>query len=622
MRKIAVFLSLLLLAGSSSALAAVTVNTTPSSLVTSPTTLATSSGKAIFEFALTADAGETLSSVGVTVNSSNAVAGDFASVAVYRDDGDGVFDAGDTTAGSNTTVNVGSTTTINTAANNTLTGAKFFVVLNTSSTWTGSDSATVTLNANGITTSTNSPTSPIVTTSTLTVADTTAPALLTVLAMNKTGGTSAKEAGDTVVLTFGEATTKPTITAANIDSVLVLNNSHSWLDGVSSIGGSAWNADGTVLTITLSAGSSAPTISVGDTVTVSGSVIKDSSGNNAVGSRAITGSFGPVDSTGPVLLSATAMNKTGGTSAKEAGDTVVLTFGEATNKPAITSANINSVLVLNNSHSWLDGASAIGSATWNDVGTILTVTLSAGTSLPTLAVGDTVTVTGTTIKDAAGNNATGSKAITGSFGTTTTPPADGDDDDDDFGKHCDGIINGKLYKIGTNPTVYLAAGCRLKPFRGAAVFHARGHKFQDIITLPATPPTLNEVSTDPALPAGGTLIKGSDSTVWFVTNKGKRKGFVSATAFTRLGFQFNAVKVIANTDLATMPVDTAVTESSEHPEGSIIKCTNAPTIFEVKSGKKSGFTNPDGFLNRGHGWDVVVIVDCANFQYLSGSNLE
>lgn len=490
MKKFAISLGMLLVAFT--AHAAVTVGTTPTSLVTSSTTQAASSQKAVFEFALTGSASETLSSVGVTVNSSTAVSGDLSSISIYQDDGDGVFDAGDVLAGSNSTVNIGSTTTINTASNNTLTGGKYFVVVNTSGTWAGTDSLTLTLNANGITTSANSP-------------------------------------------------TLSSVTSATI---------------------------------------SAP------------------------------------DLTGPMIVSAVAANKVGGTGALEAGDQVIITFNEATNKPAITQANIASTLMLSSGHVWLDGAGAISSATWNSAGTVLTITLSGGTSLPTLALGDTVTVSGSVIKDAANNNATGSVAITGSFGIT--PDNDNEDDDDDFGKTCNGgIINGRIYKVNGSTTVYLAASCRLKPFRGAAVFHARGHKFKDIIILSS----LNgiQVSDKPALPAGGTLVKGSDKTVWFVTSDGHREGFSSEKAFKRLGFNFNSVKVISDSDLQQLLAGITIDENDLHPEGAVIKCSNSSTVFILKGGLKHAFTNPGSFLDRGHTWDVLATIDCSAFNYPTGS---
>src|SRR4026207_1168577 len=141
MRKIAI-LSGLALALANVAFAAVTVNTQPAPLVTSPITApASSSPIGLFSFKLTADAAETLSSVAVTVNAvgGSTIAGsDLASLAVYKDNNaNSTFESGaDLLVGTQTTVNVGSATSITTASNNSLTGGgTFFVALSTGSTW-------------------------------------------------------------------------------------------------------------------------------------------------------------------------------------------------------------------------------------------------------------------------------------------------------------------------------------------------------------------------------------------------------------------------------------------------------------------------------------------------------
>lgn len=278
------------------ALAAVTV--TANSLVTSPITAkASSTPIGLFSFTAGQTAGETLSSVTVTLanaGSSVAVGSHVASLSVYKDTGNGTFEPGtDLLAGSQTTVNIGSATTVSATTNNAIDGGKFFVALATSGTWTGispADSITAALATNAIVTSANSPTISAVSTSTIT-ADTAGPALSSAVAQN-TGGTANKEAGDTVALTFNEATNKPAISSANIAAMLTLNNGHSWLDGAAVLGATSWNAAGTILTITLTAGTSLPTVAIGDTVTVQGSVIQDSLGNAATGSQVISGNFG------------------------------------------------------------------------------------------------------------------------------------------------------------------------------------------------------------------------------------------------------------------------------------------------------------------------------------------
>lgn len=128
---------------------------------------------------------------------------------------------------------------------------------------------------------------------------------------------------------------------------------------------------------------------------------------------------------GPVLLSAVAQN-TGGTSAKEAGDSVALTFDMPTNKFAVDMTNITNQLTLNNGHSFLDSAGNLGGAGWNASGTVLTLIISGNTStLPTLATvepGDVVTLaTSTGITDLSSNLATGSQTITGAFTGQLTP---------------------------------------------------------------------------------------------------------------------------------------------------------------------------------------------------------
>jgi hypothetical protein len=238
MKKLAIIASLLLVAGP--AFATVTVGTQTTSLVTSPVTLsASSSPLGLFTFALTGDAAETLTSVALTLTAgsgSTVTGSDLAQVAVYKDaNSNGTFESGtDTLAGSQTSVNVGTPTTIAVSSNNSLTGgARFFVTLSTGASWSGvapADSLTARIPASGIVTSANFPNSDRSYTSSISavapvVVDTTGPVLTT--AVMQTGTTK------NVTLTFGEATNKPVITAANINTVLALSNSHSWLNGAS-----------------------------------------------------------------------------------------------------------------------------------------------------------------------------------------------------------------------------------------------------------------------------------------------------------------------------------------------------------------------------------------------------
>jgi hypothetical protein len=153
-----------------------------------------------------------------------------------------------------------------------------------------------------------------------------------------------------------------------------------------------------------------------------------------------------------VLASVVAQN-TGGTANKEAGDTLVFTFNEATTKPVVTNSNIASLFALNNSHSFLDGAGNIGLTSWSADGKALTLTLTAGTNIPSVSVGDTVTTQGALVQDAVGNNASGSLTITGNFGGTTTTTVT---------PCANGLVNGQFYyQIGKGGTFFKADNCAL-----------------------------------------------------------------------------------------------------------------------------------------------------------------
>ncbi len=370
-------------------------------------------------------------------------------------------------------------------------------------------------------------------------------------------------------------------------------------------------------------GESSPADSV--TVTIDDDGINTSADDQTVTETTTSAIHAAADETGPTLVSAVAQG-TGSAAGLDAGDKIVLTYSESTDAFAVTSANIMDQFSLSSSHTFRDGANAIGSANWSDSNKVLTITLSAGTSLPTVAIGDTVTDIGDDIEDAAGNDATGNKVITGSFTATTGDDDndDGDDEDQDHGKHCGvtTIINGRLYKIGSEPTVYLAAGCRLKPFRGQAAFHARGHKFQDVIVLDSLPSGIT-ISDKPALPASGTLVKCPENkTVFFISNKGKR-GFTNEDVFKKLGLSFNSVEEISCSDEDTIEADSNIDTANTLPEGMVFKCTDATVVFKMESGKKHGFTALDTFLSHGRKLGVIAILSpdkCSSVQ--TGENID
>ncbi|MBI5234886.1 MAG: hypothetical protein HY886_01360 [Deltaproteobacteria bacterium] len=116
--------------------------------------------------------------------------------------------------------------------------------------------------------------------------------------------------------------------------------------------------------------------------------------------------------------SAVADDNSSGGSGIQAGDKVIITFNGPTQGTAVSSANINTVLNAAGK-TWLDGNGGV-SAVWSTTAftnDTLTITLSATGGAPTVAVGDTITLSG--LYDSLGRAMTGTIAVAGSFGTDT-----------------------------------------------------------------------------------------------------------------------------------------------------------------------------------------------------------
>ncbi|MEZ4180499.1 MAG: hypothetical protein R3B41_03265 [Candidatus Doudnabacteria bacterium] len=390
---------------------------------------------------------------------------------------------------------------------------------------------------------------------------------------------------------------------------------------------------------------------------------------------------GLIDDTRAAQIKKAQAKNTGGTTAKEAGDSIVIQFSETTNKYEINAANIDQEISLGSGHSFLDGNDQLGDALWSDNGKKLYIFLSDDGGAPSVSLGDKVSISGDGIKDLSGKSIRGSVALRGSFskihddgcrvvstsaqmitiakngsddssdddssddssddsddndeiddsGNDSPSDLDDSDEDSDDDDDCDrsveergkfrcgnGLQNGKLYIINGSPTVYLLTACQLKPFRGIAAFNSRGLKFDDVTLLPALPANAT-ISDEPVVPAEGTLVKGSDATVWFVDNNGKRRGFVSSDVFFKLGFSFNHVDQISDSDLGEIDVDQNVDDGLDHPDGSLIQCANSGVVYKVIKGVKFAFANSESFRSHGHRFEHILSVNCAQFNYEDGA---
>ncbi|MBN1384350.1 MAG: Ig-like domain-containing protein [Elusimicrobia bacterium] len=154
-----------------------------------------------------------------------------------------------------------------------------------------------------------------------------------------------------------------------------------------------------------------------------GSLEDLSTNNNKLESSSFTPSS---DKAPPAIISATAGDGTILVPGIDGDDTVVIVFSEKTIGPSISAETIDSILSLSSAHTWKDGTGNISGAVWNSPDyNVLTVSLSTASGIPSVAVGDTITISSwTVIEDAVGNGTDDSIVLGGSFkGTDTTAPS-------------------------------------------------------------------------------------------------------------------------------------------------------------------------------------------------------
>lgn len=151
--------------------------------------------------------------------------------------------------------------------------------------------------------------------------DTIPPEIVSAIANDASGLGAGIQALDQVVITFSESMNPAVINAAagtiggtNIDIVLNLGG-NTWKDSTTPFFGAstAWSADDTVLTITLSTDPNTPSVVAGDTITPDGATLEDPYTNAlpASATKQITGSFGCGAVSGDLVINEVAFDETG-----------------------------------------------------------------------------------------------------------------------------------------------------------------------------------------------------------------------------------------------------------------------------------------------------------------------
>ncbi|HYE22502.1 MAG TPA: hypothetical protein VD998_02845, partial [Verrucomicrobiae bacterium] len=164
--------------------------------------------------------------------------------------------------------------------------------------------------------------------------------------------------------------------------------------------------------------------------------------------------------------------------------------------------------------------------------------------------------------------------------------------------------------VNASGTVWLIENGMRRGFPSAEVFSSHGYNFSQVVAANAE---------DTALPVGpvvvyadGTLVKGpSDPLVYLVAN-GQKRGFVSGSVFTGLGFSFGKIWTAAVNTFADMPTGANLESSTERHSNGVLVKDGSGTVWKMTASGRMGIPSMAVFNSYGYTWDRVVNANAAD----------
>jgi hypothetical protein len=179
--------------------------------------------------------------------------------------------------------------------------------------------------------------------------------------------------------------------------------------------------------------------------------------------------------------------------------------------------------------------------------------------------------------------------------TVTAPPPE-----------LENFSEGTLVRAKDSASVYLITGGKKCLVPNDAIFSSWGYQWSKVVD-----DSNNNLSRYPEGLAlkfrDGYLIKGSGSKV-YVISESKKRWITSGALFTGLGYQWNKINVISDSDLNSYSDGLDINNSYTHPMGTLIKYATYPQVFLLENGKRRHIANEATFLGLGYQWANIIII--------------
>jgi len=175
------------------------------------------------------------------------------------------------------------------------------------------------------------------------------------------------------------------------------------------------------------------------------------------------------------------------------------------------------------------------------------------------------------------------------------------------------------YKEGTllavGPTVCVLENNSLCGITSAQLFETLGYKWNNIIPLSENEHELYLAGTIKRYPDNTLAIASGDATV-FCLKENKRQGFCSAELFENLGFKWEDILEVSSDELALYSDGGEM----KYSDGYVLRQVDSPAVYVIENGKKREFGSAEEFLNEGHKWDDVLVLNTNELDRYDVSN--
>ncbi len=168
-----------------------------------------------------------------------------------------------------------------------------------------------------------------------------------------------------------------------------------------------------------------------------------------------------------------------------------------------------------------------------------------------------------------------------------------------------------LAKKQDAPSVYFIENGKKRQIGSAALFDFLGFVWSKIKTL-SDAEIDNYLSGDAMIYPDGSLVKFSQSPVVYLVQNLQLRQILSAGIFESLKFSWSKIKTLPRSEMLTLTIGKPV----NHPDGTLIKAGDNPSVYVVKNGQKLLIASAEDFTRAGYTWANIVTLNAGDFNSL------